>query len=362
MRLADCSVPKMTPEIGTRDGMADGLIFCPAEEGVHAFLRAHAAGKALFVSDGGSYPVFAGVSAPRAVFAVLDGSDALPLFLMPDDVRCVLASGGEATLVAARVFAAVRGVPCALFPTDAALDGALCKLAEANVGGERMTAELPLSHIFCDFTRMKGSFAQAYCRLLLARLALVEERAVSVLRQRERCACYETVYGALMRIDPSPQEIVGLNARVRRAEDEGFPAGEGVTLAQLTDGAMPAWQAFRALSALYSAFFRKGRARRYVIPDYAARCAIAGEEYGGQDIPTAAEYAQRALTLEKFRAEFVREIAAVVREREAYLRNLRALSGSYFEETGNCPLKILPEKAPHGLVAVIRDFGLMEEL
>ena len=362
MRLADCSVPKMTPDCGTRDGQSDGLTFCSVEDGVRSFLSAHAAGKALFVADGGSYPMFAPVTAPRAVFAVLDSSDALPLFAMPDEVSCVLAAGGADTLVAARVFAAVRGCACALFPTEATLDGALCRSTEVNIGGVRGQTELAPAEVYCDLARMKSGLARAYCRLLLTRLALVEERAVSVLRRRARGENFENVYGMLLELDHSPKSLVSLNARVRRAESDGFPAGEGVTLARLTGGNLPEWRAFRVLLALYRTFFRKGKARRYFVPDYAARCALAGAEYGAQEIPTAAEYAHRALALEKFRAEFVRETDAVVRGREGYLRTLRALAGSYFDETGVCPLKILPEKVPDGLSAIIRDFGLMEEL
>ena len=75
-------------------------------------------------------------------------------------------------------------------------------------------------------------------------------------------------------------------------------------------------------------------------------------------IPTAEEYARRALILERRRSDLLAEIRAIDRETHSVCAVLKK-SG---ENSGiSDALRTLPEHCPDGLSAIIRDFGLMEQ-
>lgn len=329
------------------------LRFECAEQAAVRLVR-EAAGKVLLVTDGDSIGAFGEVSLfPKAISAVFDG-DALPLFSMPDGVSRVLCAGGERALFAARYFAEVRGISCTLFPARASLDGAFEERGEVQIGGERVTAPLKEGEVVCDMELLSPDLAAGYCRLLLSRLAAAENRALAAFSAAPRGEYPEEI----------PKEdvpIVEMNALQRRRERVGTPEGEGAALVRLMDGPLPEWRAFVQLSALYAAFFAKGKPRRYFTPDYRARAERAGVEYARLAIPTAEEYVYRAMALERVRAPLMKETGEILKAREEYCRRASALCGRELSLRGGdlSALRILPE-CGGGLTAVIRDFGLME--
>lgn len=344
----------MDPARRMSPGDGEELSFRDAGEEVQKRLSA-TAGRALLLSDGTSAEVFAaGARSPRTVCAVFDG-DVLPLFLMPDGVSRVLAAGEAPTLRAARYFAEVRGIPCTLFPSDAALDGVFCREGEVTLGGRPVRVPLKAGELVCDRTLL-SPYAGAYARLLLAVLADIEARALAAFG---RSAAPPAGMGDL----PQDEEgVVRANAVRRRKEMEGAPEGEGVVLARKLGEKgeeLPEWGAFFRLSALYAAFFERGKPRRYFTPDYGARAARAGTTHAA--VPSAEEYARMALALERMRAGLIAELRALLAERERYRSQIAKFYGKKPPETkGLSLLSRLPEYAPHGLSAVIRDFGLME--
>lgn len=332
-----------------------GLRFGSSAEEISGFL-ARTAGKALLISDGTALSALAAASAaPRTCSVVLE-EDALPLFAISDGVGGVVASGNACTLRAARCFAEIHGIPCLLLPVCGALDGVFERTGSIAIDGAR--AELPLAQgeVVCDLPRMRKSLPLSYARLLLSRLAIFEAKALARFRMGEYPSLCER---ALSQIEFSedPAKIVLSNAAIRKAEAEGLPSGEGAALSR----AIPAETAYRALCALYGAFFRSGKPRRYFTPDYRARAAEAQCEFSACVLPTREEYAARALALERMRGACGAELSSIVRENPAHLRRIRALGGEIAGSRGIPPqLKTLPEKNPGGLSSVIRDFGLME--
>ena len=352
MRL-DSSVPKINPADGGRCG-GGGLSFCSVQEGAARFLQGRA-GKALIVAESGAFSaMLPAVRAPHTLSAMWEG-DALPLFALPE-AGCVLAAGGAEVLKAARFFAAVRGIPCALFPAEAAFDGVLSARGEVTVGGNRIRVPLAAGEVFCDPAFLRPSLFEGYARLMLARLARFEEKAVGLICRRAWGGeGYEEAFSlSEMRGELSPEEIVRRNARLRMLEEEGVPQGEGM---RPEGSAYTRWQ---ALCALYLAFFAKGRPRRYAVPDYAARAERAHVPYASLKIPSREEYAARALRLERVRGELLAELRAVTARKSAYERALRAYAPVPTGKIDLTILKILPERAEDGLCAVIRDFGLMD--
>lgn len=356
MGLADRTVRKMNSAFDGEDyGSEDGLLFCETEEDARERLS-RSAGKVLLVSDETACSAFAAIAShPRALSVVFDG-DCLPLFSMPDGVSCVLASGGSEVLHAARYFAEVRGISCTVYPALATLEGAYELKGTLQLGGERTQVPLAECSVVCDVQRLKATFARGYARLLLTRLANFETRALSA-------------FGIGQGAEPLPpfpetgeEDILRENANARLRE-RFAPVGEGATLAKLLEACgkpVPEWQAYLQLTSLYAAFFEKGKPRRYFTPDYRARAERAGTDYNLAGVPTAEEYVFRAMALERVRARFAREALSFVKEREAHCEKLSAWEQVSLHGGDLTFLKRLPEYEPHGLSAVIRDFGLME--
>lgn len=356
MELAEPSVRKKNPN---KDG--GGLFFRPIQESAREFASG-TAGKLLVVSDAISYRAVAFLASfPRTVSVVLEG-DALPLFSMPDGVGGVLAAGGEDTLLAARFYADLIKAPCLLVPSDATLRGATEEHGTPSVDGERRETALAAGTVACDVSLLTGSLADACAELLLARLSLFETAALAEFRGEKPPSVYEEAYGLLLRAAPpfTPETLVRTHASLRGAEARGLPVGEGFVLRSLCGGDLPSMGAFTQLFALYAAFFSKGRPRRYAVPDYAARAARAGTVNAAY-VPTAEEYASRALALERMRGRRMQEAEILSRASSAYRREARSYLGRepHFPQ-GKDLLRALPEHCPHGLSAIIRDFGLME--
>lgn len=352
MPLAD-SVPKMNAPKGDEEyGSYEGLAFCVSEEAIGAAF-ARTAGKVLLVSDEESCFLFAAAArSPRAISVVLD-ADCLPLFSMPE-IGCVLGAGGKKTLFAARFFSSVMRIPCTLFPTVATLAGALERKGEVSVGGETLAADFRSERVICDLNLLAPTLGRAYARLLLARLQAFEGRALRLFGREAA----DLQGGEPPRLSENAEELIRENARV------GDLIGEGGALAALLEGEgerVPEWRAYLQLTALYAAFFTKGKPRRYYTPDYKARANKAGTAVSYR-IPTAEEYARRAIALERMRAEMTAAILAFTRRREEYFQTVRSLSPEGMKEGGGdlTKLKYLPEYREGGLSTVIRDFGLME--
>lgn len=339
-----------------------GLIFCSTEEGVKRVAENRPAGKLLFVTDGSALGAFRTCLPPRALCLVLDSGDCLPLFASSDDVSSVMAAGGKSTLVAARFFAGVRNIPCAVFPASADLDGAYEKFGEVQSMNAPARAPLADATVYCDESLTQDTAGGAYARLLLARLALIEARvlrgfgyAVGNTRAEEQA------YGALLALRAHSltfRDVVLKNALLRQCERDGMAEGEGVMLARLI-GRRGEEQAFELLSALYLAFFAKGKPR-LTVPDYGARARRAETEYASLRIPTPQEFAKRATRFEEMRAALYEELRAFLRGELHFRNNFYALAGRALSPARSLDeLQILPERTA-GLAAVIRDFGLMD--
>lgn len=346
-----------------------------------------AGGKLALVSDAPRFAVFRAFAlSPRAISLILE-EDALPLFSLPEGVSCVMAAGGEEVLTAARCFAEVRRLPCLLLPADAALEGAREERAPVLIGGERALHRLAPAAVCCDRALLISSLGEGYSALLLARLASFEGRALAALGVRERASAASVPASAPASV-PAPALPEAAFEPVLRALfslPRELMRGEGFTLASLLkqDGeGAPRRRAYVQLSALYAAFFFKGHPRRTFVPDYARRAALAGTPFAAA-VPSPEEYAARALALERIRGTFSAEALRFLEERPQEEARIAALSTPAEAQGGDRPspaaaqekarpspallgggdtfrLKYLPEHAPHGLSAVIRDFGLME--
>lgn len=357
MRLAADLLPKRNPEGLNCEGEGSCLEYTEEEGSVREAIS-RSGGKTLLVYDGNDCEFTAAASSPRAISLVFDG-DCLPLFSMPDGVSRVLASGGAELMRAARYFSEIRSVPCTLYPVSASLEGILEQRGFVCIGGE--PASVPLKGaeaIVCRKTALEGSLAEGYARCLLARLAALEARALAKFSQRG-----DEEYIAEFPALAEEEDIVKCNFLQREKERLGFPAGEGVCLASLLrerGEKFPNFRAYLQLSALYAAFFEKGKPRRYFTPNYKQRA----EEAGGAvfSVPTPEDYVRRAMTLERIRAPFAREAAAISDEREERTKIISRLAGEPVQKKAGDlkALKLLPERAPGGLTEVIRDFGLME--
>lgn len=352
---------ELLPKINPREEEG-GLKFCSTEEGVKEMTASRPAGKSLFVTDGSALKAFRNCLPPRAICLVLDSDDCLPLFLTSDDFSFVAAAGKMNTVVSVRFFAELRKIPCSVFPVSAALDGAFDRFGEVRLEGKTARVPLKSAKVCCDKQLMQATAGQAYMRLLLSRLALIEAKAMRKFgMERGREEAEERAYQTLLPLRAEMldlERVALLNAEIRRCERDGMYAGEGVRLAE-TIGTEGEEKAFFLLSALYSVFFEKGKPRLSV-PDYEERARNANVPYAAQIIPTVQEFAHRAALFERVRADAVRELNAFLRGETHYVNN-------FFELTGRAPfkarqlfsLKILPERAA-GLCTVIRDFGLME--
>lgn len=351
------------PKTNPPRGEGGEIVFCTTEEGVKKIVAERPVGKLLFVTDGSALTAFRNCLPPRAFCLVLDSEGCLPLFLSSDDVACVVAAGKESTLVAARFFAEVRKIPCAVFPVSLTFDGVYERSARVNLGKREEYAPLREARAFCDGELARPSAGRAYMRLLLSRLALFEAKALRRFgAEYGNAEAEESAYFSLLPLKATTLDLVAValkNAEIRRCERAGMNKGEGAILAERIGGTDGEEQAFLLLSALYSAFFERGRPFLNV-PDYAARAKSADVPYATQKIPTAREFARRAGNFERTRGELQRELTAFLNGETHYRNNFLSLAGRIVCKARDLSaLKSLPEWTA-GLCAVIRDFGLMD--
>lgn len=362
MQLAEVTLPKINPVDCGLENLG-GLIFCPLGTAVEHILP-RVAGKALLISDAHCMGAFAPYSRSVRAISVVFEADALPLFSMPDGVGAVLAVGGAETIRAARFFAKVRRIPCALFPAEADLRGAVERAGDVLLCGKNTRVELAESEIYVDLTLTAPTLAEAFASLLLTRLALIEEHALRLFTRADKPESYEKLFALS---DPArrieARELIRRNFALRCLEQAGAPVGEGETLARLYREAgesYPVWRAFCSLAALYSAFFECGKPRKYFVPDYSARAEKARAGYWSVVVPSPEEYALRANVLERMRRGFSAELRALLDRKEQFEQTFRSLAHTEPPELSFARLRSLPEYCPAGLSAYIRDFGLME--
>lgn len=368
MRLADTSVRKKNPAPAAEERRygSGRPHFCAAEEAAAALKARFPAGTFVFLTDERSFALSKLFPPRRTVTLVQETAEALPLFSMPDSTVCAVAAGSAPVFSAARYFAEVRRIPCVLFPSDARCEGIAISRGRVLLGGKAAEYPLRAAETYFDLSRMDG-FPEAFARLLLVRLSCFEHAALRVFRKEEgeADARYEQLFAAAEKgISEDREVIVRAGIALGELGEEGLQ-GDGRALASLLAGRgepFACFRAYRMLTALYRAFFRKGRPRRFFTPDYRARCERAGVGEAGYlrvRIPSAEEYAARAMALERARSRLLRDLGAITaRDRDAE-RIFRLLGGDL---QGAAPplLSVLPEYAPEGLSAVIRDFGLLE--
>lgn len=333
---------------GNGENCESEIIFGSADGHISEALK-NAPGKVLCVFDQTGCIFSEAALSPRTISAVFDG-DCLPLFSMPDGVSRVLAAGSAETLRAARYFAEVRGIGALLFPVSGMFDGVFERRGEICLGGTSMCVPLKGGKTVCDGELVAPSLARAYARLLLGRLADFEAHALTAFGIQAAACGGEGEW-------ETAEEICLANAARRRQEAEGAYEGEGVALARLLGGEVPEWSAYLKLSALYAAFFSKGKPRRYFTPDYRARAREAGTDRSA--VPSPEEYVLRALALERCRAPLLKEISGLADRRGIFFKRISQYAEVSPYETRE-GLKYLPERFAGGLSSIIRDFGLME--
>ena len=353
---------ELSPKTNAPEGEEGELVFYSSEQGVRELVKMRPAGKLLMVTDGSALRAFRACLPPRALCLVLDSDDALPLFSSSDDVATVIAAGRESTLMTARFFAQIRKIPCAVFPVSAALDGAYERCGRVRLGSVAECLPLKEATVCCDKELLAPTLGQAYMRLLLARLALIEAKTLRGLGiEAGEESAFEKAFQTLLPLKSTTlafEDVVTKNAQLRRCEREGMIKGEGVRLAKEI-GRYGEEQAFYLLSALYAAFFWKGKPRLSV-PDYAARAKAAGAAYALQRVPTLNEFVHRTLALEHIRSEIGWELARFLEGETHFRKNFFALAGRAIAPlSGVAELKRLPEQTA-GLSAIMRDFGLMD--
>jgi len=294
----------------------------------------------------------------RAVSAVQGTDDVLSLFAMPDGIACCVAVGKENVLKAARCYSMVQRIPCVCLPVSGTFEGLFAPFGEVSVGRERRLYSLREAEIVLDRELLKESLADAYARLLLARLACAERVALRIFTgEYSDGEKSEALFYAVRGLPCDESELLTANLNARLLEAQGAFTGEGEAFARMLskNGEREAnWKAFRILFALYLAFFQKGKPRRYAVPDY-----FKTGTYG--HVPTAEEYAKRALILEGSRARLCEELSDLSDRRWEIARTYRSLGG---RDGALPPLKTTFEslKKSTGLSSVIRDFGLLENL
>ncbi len=363
MRLADKSVPKKnSAQYGAegRGGDVGEPFFLSVREGTELALDRFSMGKILLLCDETGYLLAQTFVQNRRVIAMVwSGQEVLGLFALPESVVCVFGVGGREVMRVARYFAEVRKVACLLFPREASLYGVYELQGQIRVNGAACTYPLASAEVYFDRAYLNG-YATAYARNLLARLALFEGRALRLLRGAEED--YGELAAATYLSWTEDEESILRASMARAWAERRRERGEGVVLSRLITSPESEWHAYRLLLALYAAFVKKGFARRYSLPHYRARAIRAGlgtEGYVSASIPSVEEYSSRALALERTRKVLVAELAPLLQAMKGNVKSFSLLGG----REGTLELssvQCLPEFAPMGLSAIVRDFGLLE--
>ena len=336
----DLSVHERKVSLPDGGDMEDLITFGDARAAIAAFLRDRG-GKTLLISDGSAFSVIQDAVCSPRVMSIVAEEDCLPLFSMPE-VTAVIGVGGAETMISSRFFAGLRHIPCLLVPTVATLEGACGSHGRLTVNGVARMSELCGARVIADKVLLAATRSRAVARLFLAQLEIVEGEARTIFSLKDPC---------LTALPAAGEDDEGL----LRANAALCLHGEGDVLRCILQAGgerQPEWSAFFHLTALYSAFFSKGKPRRYLVPDYRRRAAEAGK--GAPRVPAPAEFALRAFALERARTPVMQRLAPLLAAREELVRQFGA------PRPALRALKYLPEYCPGGLSCVTRDFGLME--
>ncbi len=385
MRLTDLSLQKMA-----QSKYEGELFFGNAEEAGDILSGRHPyAGVLLLLSvkTADKFAFFRRIFPSATVMVLLPRDGAENLFGLSDEISLVVAYGEGYAVRAARYFASVRALPCALFAFSAAAEE-LAAITDSRVhiavGGEE--AEYPASpaaYLFADTALLdKTSFAEAYADAAMRRAVLFELRFDGIILQTayDR-ALYETVSDAVSVCGEMPFAALEKRSLFCAAllfslcRARGFPRGEAETLAEsyrrLGGGPVSAFYALDKLSKVYNVFFTCGKYRKYYTPPYHARIRRAAGLYGKseeeisakQTVPPVEKTALYAEITEGVRAQFLSESRELLRRAAQAGEELQAYRERFPVENRllNAALKYLPEGCPHyGITALMRDFGLFD--
>lgn len=382
MRLTDSSVQKMA-----QSKYQGELFFGNAEEAGDILAKKYPfAGVLLLLSlqTADKFSFFRKIFPTATVMVLLPRDGAENLFALPDDVSLVLCYGEDYALFAARYFAAVRGLPCAVFAYDASSRALAQGETEVVVGGEaaRYPAK-PAEYVFADMTLLdKTGLLAAYTDTALLRVSLFELRFDGIILQtaydRET---YEELSAAAAECTDAPfavaerRKIFSAAFLASLCRAQGFPKSEAETLAEnyrrLGAGPLAGFYAMDKLSKVYNVFFTCGKYRKYYTPPYHARIRQAAGLYktseealsARQTVPPVEKLALYAQVLESVRADFLSASQELLRRAAWIEDNVGAYREKFPVENRllNAALKYLPEgHAAYGLTALMRDLGLFD--
>lgn len=385
MRLTDLSLQKLA-----QSKYQGELFFGNAEEAGDVLCKRHPfAGILLLLSlkTADKFSFFRKIFPSASVMVLLPQDGTENLFALSDDISLVIVYGEAYAESAARYFATVRDLPCAVFAFSLSRDG-LSAVTEGRVqvriGGEPTEYPVrPANYFFADETLFdKSSLPDAYADAAMRRAVLFELRFDAVLLQTVYSKeLYDAVSDAVSACSETPYAAVGrrnifcaaLVLSLCRAQ--GFPCGEAETLAEsyrrLGAGPMSAFYALDKLSKVYNVFFTCGKYRRYYTPPYHARIRQAAGLYhkseeeisAAQVLPPVEKLALYARVFESVRAQFLGESQELLRRAAQAEDDLLEYKERYPVENRllNVALKYLPEGHPHyGITSLMRDFGLLD--
>ena len=382
MRLTDFSLQKLA-----QSKYQGEIYFFTAEEAGEMLSRTYPYAKSLLllsVDTADKFPLFQQLFPNSSVIVLLPGDGVESLFSLPDDVSFVTCFGEDYVIHAARYFAHVRGVPCAVFAYNAVSQALCTSQVRVCIGGEKTEYFAKFSEfVFVDDQLLhKDSFLQAYVNTLSLRLALFELKFNALILQAKYDeGHYQTVAGAISACAETPFSLLDRRLLfcaalvISLCAAEGFPFGElkvlSETYLKLGAGPLSAFYAMQKLSKAYQVFFKHGKYRKYYTPPYHARIRQASGLYkkreeeisATQSIPEVESLALYSQVFESVRAQFLFDAQELVRRAQWLEDNIEAYKPRFPVENKvlNAALKYLPEgNKSYGITSLMRDFGLFD--
>ena len=382
MRLTDFSLQKMA-----QSKYQGEIYFSGAEEAGEVLSRKYPFSKILLLLGVTTADKFALMQKlfPSANIVVLLPKDGVEsLFALSDDISLAVAYGEDYVVNAARYFAAVRILPCAVFAYDACGEALACERVRITVGGEEGSypAKLP-EFLFVDETLLdKSSLLTAYVNVLSCKVALFELKFNGLILQTK----YDNESYEMVSLAVSACMVVPFPLLEKRkifcaalisclCGAQGFPLGEVKVLQntyrRLGAGALSGFYTMEKLSKVYHVFFTHGKYRKYYTPPYHARVRQASSLYKkreeeisqNQILPAVETLSLYAQVFESVRAQFLCEAQELLRRVEWVEDNIKEYKSAYPMENRllNAALKYLPEgNKNYGVTSLMRDFGLLD--
>ena len=382
MRLTDFSLQKLA-----QSKYKGEIYFSNYEEGAGVLSRKYPYVKMLLllsINTADKFTLFQQLFPQATVCVLLPQEGVEKLFALPDDLALVLCYGEDYAVQAARYFASVRALPCAVFVRNAQAKPLCMPEVEVCIGGQKSQsiAKHPEFLFIDDALWDKDSFLPAYVNVLSARTALFEakfnELILQTLYDRD---CSQTVESAIAACAQTPfpflekRQIFCASLLICLCAQSGFSLGElGIltsTYERLGAGSLAGFYAMEKLAKTYQVFFKYGNYRKYYTPPYHARIRQASglykkseEELDSQQIlPSVETLSLYAQVYETVRAQFLCEAQELLRRLEWLEDNVKEYKAAFPMENRllNAALKYLPEGNPHyGLTSLMRDFGLLD--